>query len=373
MTLEHQLAPLRPFGTERYVPVILTRQGERLALRELPNDVKVKFTPLFAVHPVARDLESGGPAQSVDTHLRKLLRQLTMDWGAAPAFVDLVHFNVGARMDDGTHPLDWFVRSAASAGLSLTPVFSPDRHATYRAAAADVAADLATGLCFRLTPADWTDLGSAVGDGRLFAMLSESRSRPDQVHLVLDLEDGIGQPNMAAAAMRAALRALPQPHAWRSVTVVGTGMPSATSDLGADTTSELLRSEWSVWRLLRDDAGHRMPSFGDYCVQHPDPFSDFDPRFMQSAAQLRYTIAGHWLVVRGRGLRVKGTDQIRGLAAEVVRHQGYMRPEFSWGDRWLADCASGNVSPGNQMIWRKATTNHHLTFVVRQLASLLGS
>jgi len=309
MNLVGGLGPLQPFGHERYVPVVLTRQGERLALREVPKDVKVQLTPLFAIHPVSRDLDTGEPALSVDKHLRQLSRQLVRDWGELPAFVDLAHLDPRARMDDGAHPVAWFVRTMADLGLPLTPAMNAGRPPDYRAAAATVAAELGTGLCFRLPPEEWADLGTPVGDGRLIAMLGESRSQPDQVHLVIDLSDGIGQPQVAAAAVRAALRALPRSNEWRSLTVAGTGMPTGTSDVGADNSSDLLRSEWGVWRLLQDGVGHRQPSFGDYCVQHPDPFSDFDPRYMQSSAQLRYTIAAHWLVVRGHGLRVSGTDQ----------------------------------------------------------------
>jgi Beta protein len=41
-----------PFGSDRYVPAVLTRQGERLAVRELPEEVRRGMTPLFVVHPI---------------------------------------------------------------------------------------------------------------------------------------------------------------------------------------------------------------------------------------------------------------------------------------------------------------------------------
>ena len=116
----------------------------------------------------------------------------------------------------------------------------------------------------------------------------------------------------------------------------------------------------------------RRPSFGDYGVQHPNPLSDFNPLYMDSSAQLRYTIPNSWFVARGRGVKRIGNEQIRGLAQQVVDHPGYSGADFSWGDRWLHECASELCGPGAQSVWRKVTTNHHLTFVVRQLASHFG-
>lgn len=93
---------------------------------------------------------------------------------------------------------------------------------------------------------------------------------------------------------------------------------------------------------------------------------------MDSAAQLRYTIAASWFVVRGRGVKNTGLAQIHDLASQVVAHPEYPGPAFSWGNRWLDECARHACTAGNQGLWRKVTTNHHLTYVVGQLATLLG-
>jgi hypothetical protein len=212
------------------------------------------------------------------------------------------------------------------------------------------------------------------GNGRLLAYLADSGLRPQDVHLIFDCGELAPEEALTAAAVRGALLQLPHAAEWRTLTFAGTGMPSGTADVGADNTVELSRVEWRVWRLLMEGAAaHRLPTFGDYAVQHPDPLSDFDPRYMDSSAQLRYTIASSWLIARGRGVKARGMAQIRRLATKITTHHEFSGPDFSWGDKWLVDCADGSCSAGNQGVWRKATTNHHLAFVVNQLSTRLGS
>lgn len=360
----------RALDERDYVPVILTRQGERLALRETTGSVKNSMTPLLVIHPIDNDLDTGMPKRSAQEHLAKLAEQLLNDWGQGSAFVDLQFVGRGATLDDGSPAVTWITRKCAENGLILSPVYSASDAEDDRRAAIDAASEVSAAIAWRLTIPEWVDLGTGVGDGRIMSLLAEAARPPDQVHVLLDLSDQVSTPpDLSAAAVRGAIRALSALGDWRSVVVIGTGMPTGTADVGPDGTAEIPRSEWLLWRLLRS-GDHRVPTFGDYCVQHPNPMSDFDPRMMQSAAQLRYTIPRAWFVARGRGIRSRGTGQVVGLAQRVVNHPHYAGPDFSWGDRWLQECADETCSTGNQMIWRKVTTNHHLAFVVRQLASL---
>lgn len=370
------IAPSRgavpPFDHRRYVPVLLTRQGERLALRELDPTARKAATPLFVVHPIPTVPDTGLPASTLEEHVVKLARQLPADWGNGPAFVDLRHVDTTTPLPDGSHPLVRLVVGCADRELPLTPVVSGVHDAGYRAAAAHAAGLAGTAVAVRLGPAEWPEIGTPLGDGHLLGLLAGTGQLPEHTHLILDLEDQVSSTvAVIAAALRPALRALPHAYDWASVTVVGTGMPTGTAEIGRDGAAEMPRSEWALWRTL-NGPDYRRPSFGDYAVQHPDPLSNFDPRFMDSSAQLRYTIAASWFVVRGRGVKNTGLAQIHDLAAQVVSHPEYSGPEFSWGDRWLRDCAARACGAGNQGLWRKVTTNHHLTFVAGQLATLLG-
>jgi hypothetical protein len=360
-----------PFDDTHYVPILLTAQGERLALRELDPSVRSGFTPLFAVHPVPNDPETEQPRCSVEDHLRGLAVALAKEW-QAPAFVDLRHVDLTAQMSDGSHPLRYFVRRCREEGLSLVPAYSMDHDEPYRAAARLVSNENATGMLLRLSPDEWSELGTPVGDGALEALITGTGRGADELHLMLDLQDQIAETAaLTARALRPVLNDLPHMHDWLSVTIAGTGMPKGTADIGPDGVAEIPRREWGLWRALRQIEGRR-PTFGDYGVQHPDPISGFNPLYMDSSAQLRYTISAAWFVARGRGMKVKGAGQIRGLADQVVSHGEFAGAGFSFGDGWIDAVAKGEVATANQGYWRKVTTNHHLTFVVRQLATLSG-
>lgn len=342
-------------------------------MRALPATVKARMTPIFTVHPRQVDLETGLPKHSLQDHLGGVMTHLARDWGQVPAFLDLEHLDGDLSSISGLHALEWSLREAAGRGMPLAPCVASGRDTAYRQAAYRSALANSTSLCFRLPPAEWLDLGTPTGNGRLQALLAESGRSPSDIHLVLDARENVtAEPGILTTAFRTALIGLPHSADWASVTVAGTAMPSGTSAIGANNSQEIPRSEWKIWRDLVPAVDHRKPSFGDYGVQHPDPGNGFDPRFMDSSAQLRYTIPGAWFIARGRGMRRAGSAQIRGLAMQVVAHRRFSGRAFSWGDEWLDDCASGVGSTGNQGQWRKVTTNHHLTFVVNQISNLLG-
>jgi Beta protein len=359
-----------PFDHRQYVPIILTRQGERLALRELDNRVYEAMTPLFVVHPVPLDPTTRRPKVSVEAHLSKLATQLPKDWGFKPALADLRWIDAGSLLlTRDKHPIQHFLEGCAHGGLILAPAISPSNDPSYRSAALTAAAEIGAGLCFRLSPSDWHDIGTPLGDGRLIGLLAEASRDANEVHLILDFEDQLTPTTaISLAAIRSALKSLPHAYDWASVTVAGTGMPAGTADIGRNGSAHVPRLEWQLWQEL-DGTIHRRPSFGDYGVQNPDPLSDFNPLFMDSSAQLRYTVSQDWYVARGEGVKKAGNEQIRGLAQQVISHSEYAGSSSSWGDRWLDDCANSRCSPGSQSVWRKVTTNHHLTFVVDQLAS----
>lgn len=360
------------FDEHRYVPILLTRQGERLALREIAANIRAAMTPLFVVHPVARDPQTNAKKVTEEVHLTKLAKALVKDWGIGAAFVDLRWIDTDRPATDSRHLVEFFLDQAAQLGLRLAPALSTQHSPDYRAAAIRAADAHDTAVALRLSPDEWHDVGSPVGDGRVLGLLGETGRSADQVHLMVDVEDGIASTiSLALAAVRPVLRNFPRINEWASVTIAGTGMPVGTAQVGPDGSGELARVEWLLWRAL-NDRDLRRTSFGDYGVQHPNPLSDFNPLYMDSSAQLRYTISGSWFVARGRGVKRVGNEQIRGLAQQVVDHAEYSGPAFSWGDDWLDQCAREVSGPGAQSVWRKVTTNHHLTFVVRQLASLFG-
>ncbi len=134
------------------------------------------------------------------------------------------------------------------------------------------------------------------------------------------------------------------------------------------------RAEWFLWEALTNhpEAIPRLPTFGDYAVQHP-LLPDFDPRMMKFSAAIRYATPTGWLIVKGRNVQDHGAEQYRGLCRTLMGRAEYRGRGFSWGDDYIHRCANGEVGPGNQMTWRRVGTTHHIATVTEQLASFSAS
>jgi hypothetical protein len=159
---------------------------------------------------------------------------------------------------------------------------------------------------------------------------------------------------------------------WRRIILAATSFPEDLSDVDAQTISTLPRHEWELWKTLQrrpDSLPRRDIIYGDYAIAHPVT-PDIDPRVMRMSANIRYTATDTWLIVKGKNVRQYGFDQYFDLCKTLVKRLEYMGSEFSWGDRYIADCAEGIVGPGNATTWRKVGNNHHITLLVKELATL---
>lgn len=351
-----------------YVPVVLTRRGERGALALLSAGARTALTPLFVVHPRDYDYEHSRYRKTVPEHLQDLPRHLVDAWGVRPALVDVSYVEdhpVGAA---GEAPLVWFTAEAAARGLPLVPVVAPSSRPDYRAAAAVVAARDGLGACLRLGPGDWP---SAIGQPALDAVLAGLGIGPSDVDLVLDLGGEVG--SLAEPAVRAELTGLPHLTSWRSLVVTGTGMP-ATIPAGRG-VHRIPRREWTLYRRLVTGAPAlpRVPTFGDYVIASPDPVIDVDPRIMSISASLRYTCDDEWLVPKGELFKGSAGRSRGGAAmlpvAELLRAEAKYRAGHCGLERWVTDMLASppTGTPGPPEVWRKWGTKHHLELVTEAL------
>lgn len=361
------------FDHRHYVPILLTKRGERSALRDLIAADKTRMTPLFVVAPVDWNFDTDEPSKTIDGHLRSLGSDLANCWRSQSAYVDLQFIDDAARMADGSHPLAWLTAEGNRAGAQLVPAVSLRRDPAYIQAAAGVIARDQRGVCIRLGSADWP---SGIGPGPLTGLLDQLAVVPSDVDLVLDLAEQVaGAPELSVTAARNELSVLPHLHDWRSVTIAGTGIPRALTDIARGLTV-IERLEWTAYEaLLAGPPLPRTPTFGDYAIAHPDPIVDVDPRLMSISASIRYTIDDEWLIAKGElfkgsGGSGRGGEAIRLPAQAIVSDSRFAGTGHCAGDEWLANTASGNGTGGNPEAWRRVGTVHHLTHVARTVASL---
>lgn len=358
----------------KYVPILKGRDGEYGALQTISPSVRNALTPLLELPPIPWDFEADQPARSIDVHLKRVGPKIERAWGGdREIFVDLIWISETERMAGGEHPVDYVFSALRDRNVSAVPVIGLLRGDDYLATCRSVIARDSRGVCLRIQRedvVDFPDISARIGEVMNLVGLS-----PRNIDLLLDLRSLTpAERDIDALGVCKLLRLLPSLNDWRSLTTAATSFPENLIGIPPSDSTFIERKEWQLWidtSTIRRNEG-RVPLFGDYAISHPEP-AEVDPRIMRPSASVRYTSDGAWLVFKGRNLRDHGYKQFRNVCRELVRTPQYAGPEFSWGDRYIADCAAEQVGTGNLTTWRKVGTSHHLVTVVNEIAHQIGS
>jgi hypothetical protein len=356
----------------RYIPVLKGKQGEYKALKQLDPSVRGMLLPLVELPPPDWDFETEAPSRSLQEHLPRAVRLLAQHWSPAQPILIDPFFADDAMLHPGWHAFDQLREDTSEYGLHLVPVLGLNDDRSYQHAVKRAAHSDRHGICLRLREVDFEDPGQLVID--LMEMLDNLRLSPESVDLVIDLGGSNGASAHQLQVLASAyLMSIPDLEEWRTVAVILSAFPASVSDEVATGSSGHVRREDALaWRRLARQAGlKRIPLFGDYGADHPSyDYLRIDPRLLRMVASIRYTLDDEWLLVRGSQLRRHGFEQYRDLAKDLISRPEWLGADFSYGDRFIEDCATGNAGTGNATTWRMVATNHHLTLVTRRLANL---
>ncbi|HEX8122478.1 MAG TPA: beta family protein [Solirubrobacteraceae bacterium] len=357
------------FDDTHYVPILKSRAAEYDALEAEGRSTELLgLTPLIELTPIPAQFIENQPVHSVDAHVLSVERNLLRAWGTERrVFVDMCWLSGKARTADGLHPMRFLLESGRAAELRIVPVVGLACDGEYREAARDGHND--QGACLRLLSADLVRADAEDAVGELLDQLGLARR---DVDLVVDLKalnaDAVDFNVIGALGI---LSQVPDVGSWRSFTLAAGAFPENLSEMSPASEQRFARAEWTVWQQLRGRQLDRRPTFADYAIAHPEPAAEMDPRLMRISAQLRYTCQDDWLIFKERNIRDHGNEQFIDICKKLVERPEYAGPDFSWGDKYIAERADGtDARPGNPRIWRKVGTSHHLAMVLSQIASL---
>lgn len=360
-------------GLQQYVPCLRWKQGEYQALFRLSPDIKDILVPLIEVAEIGFDFETGIANKTVDAHLSAFAKRVKDKWGAQPCFVDMHLIEAAQRMASGEHPFIAVFHDLRLSGASAIPIVRLEQDSACHDAIESIVAQDERGLCLRINIIDAAKSNLA---HVLEKFLHSYHQDIKDCDFILDL----GAPNFDpiegfGEILNTIIAKLPHIKEWRSFVIIGTAFPSSMAEVQRGELSIKPRSEWLLYRFLVNklrSSGIRIPTFGDYGINHPDVLS-LDMRIVKPSATVRYTIDDNWLIVKGSNVRDNGFEQYRQLCKDVINSKHFFGPTYSKGDKYIDDCAKGASSTGNLTTWRWVGTNHHLTKVVQDVANLSGS
>jgi hypothetical protein len=355
-----------PRGSAHYVAVMQNKTGELNALRHASPETWGRLTPLVEIVGRRKPPEAYR-GETVSQWLKRVADAV----GEHPCFLDILRLQAGhpVTTSAGTCPvLSAIYAAARKRRLACVPVLRlSDRPAE-------------VGLIRNATLCDGR--GVALRYPLLSVALTEGQT-PESVikealagveveisgsDLLIDLGYLSPDQDIRAEDIAASVDELAGIGGWRSVALLGTSMPSMLGGtIGEGSMGELPRREWQLWSALKRSPPQRLPTYGDYVIQHPHPPQD-DGGGPSMRANIRYTTESETLVVRGRGpVPVEGREQYRGLCRMLVERPEFAGGDYSWGDGQIEGCARGALEPGSQNVWRGAGSSHHLRLVTEQV------
>ncbi len=356
-----------PAGAGHYVVALQSLTGERDALANASAGTWAHLTPLIQI--------VGPRTAEKEPFTRKRVagwvKRVSDAVGGHPCFLDIIRLKA-TDPTEGEQPVLAVIHEAArKRNLAFVPVLRlRDTKATVNLIREATLAD-GRGVAVR-----YPMLGTASADGRspqtlLKEALGAVSVEVNGADLILDLGFLSEDVEIYAEDLLPAVDNLIAVGEWRSVVLLATAMHRSLGGgvVQEGTVGRLPRREWQLWSALRTSGAARLPTYGDYAVQHPEPPSDGESSGPGMRANVRYTLDDVTVVPRGRGpLQQEGAEQYRGLCRQITDEPQFAGPGFTWGDGLIDDCANGMGEPGSQSRWRGAGTSHHLRHVVEQLA-----
>ena len=351
------------FDYKHYVPLLKAKEGEFGALSELTEGVKNQISPLMDIFP-----DSETP---LDKRLAKIAKRIGTIWGCdRPIFVDQFGIKLKERVLGKEHPLSFIFDQLRTLNVKDIPTTGFDRDKAYYNAIENIVKTDNRGICIRLLIDDMENTDELYDN--LESLLSNLDIPYKAAHLILDFRElKVDQVGTAIETAINAMRKIPHINDWCTLTVAASGFPGSIREINTHSSGKLPRTDYLLWTSLinRKQEIERLPSFGDYGIQHPD-LLELDWKSITLVSNIRYTLPDVWLIIKGGSNKKYGWHQSHKLSKELVNMPEYYGKTLSWGDNYISLCSEETVGPGNPTIWRKVGTNHHITLVSKQIANV---
>ncbi|HYF03186.1 MAG TPA: beta family protein [Patescibacteria group bacterium] len=352
------------FTYQHYVPIMKAEEGEMAALSELTEQTAAQFTPML-VFAAPDDMPGALTKEQLEEYLALLTSLTGGKWPFKhPVFIDLLCMHT--TKNEEINPVEFIFDELEKQGIQAVPVITFSCSEEFKNQVADVHKKFKRGVCIRIVDQDF---GVVSVQNLLQEILKTVGCKREEVDIVLDYKTvhaSLQYAIFASAIYR--LNALPHLQQWRTITIAGVSYPTYIKQV-REILNQMPRVEWNIWKDILKTPIKRLPAFGDYDTFHPI-HPDRDPRDTKENPRLRYTIEGSWLVLNNEDIHTLSAAEFKKICKELVESGAFCGKDFSWGDNFIYNIAQGKVHEDRDVLWRKACTNHHVTFITTALKNL---
>ncbi|WP_420633233.1 beta family protein [Candidatus Palauibacter sp.] len=345
-------------GHRHYFPILRWKRGEYIALRELQGEDRVGITPLVELVPRTQTWSGDQTARQAEM----LVAEIDKSWGTSPLLIDPQHLSEQAPPGRVLSAIS----EAAPRQLQLVPVVGLARTDDYYSAVQSTLA-VSRSVALRIQRSELSETGIAQ---RVSATLARLGITPERAYLIIDFSY-LPQPDSMYPNLGELIHKLPRWNAWLNIVLAGGAFPPDLTSFQPGQHRHP-RSDWQAWtRLINGKVAGRRPAYGDYATLHA--IYSPPPAGANPSASIRYTASTDWVIMRGEGVRTpRGGGHAQWPAnAQLLRERAeFCGEDYSYGDAYIARMAGQMTPTGNAETWLRAGVNHHLTFVVRQVAKL---
>jgi len=362
-------AAMNQFDSKHYVPILRWKKAEQTALAQLYERDSTCLTPLIELVPenfVHKDSKGRITKLSVNEVINKVGRQLYQYWGERPFFIDLCLLPSDILNQGSNHFLAILGQYASILKLSLIPVTGIARDDAYQSAVHTVLSTHNHGACLRLS---LEDIKRPTLANDINTLLSHLQLSPELVDLIVDFQII----DWSAPTFKTLCKLIPRINGWRNFIIASGAFPEDLSGLKKNDIHRIERIDWKSWsdQAMEVPSVLRIPNYSDYTIQH----ALYLKRKGQArySASILYTAEDYWLIMRGEDVFREDGPGFGQWPAQAILLCGlpeYCTETFSQGDKYIKQMSLQRKQTGNIITWLEAGFNHHMTFVVRQLASI---
>lgn len=343
-----------------YCPIIKGKMNDIKAMSFVAPQLASTMKPLYELPPFK-------PTESPEVVLSRFVSRMSKLAAKRPCYVDFPLLKPGTMTSQGETALQVAYGQLNAMRIPFEPVYGFDRDLALWPLVVRQA-ERSGGMLLRLDPDDLEfpeetiekigDLKSHGVDLRMLDVMIDQRFLSNQ------------QKTMTAAGEIADfIESLAKSFRFRKVLIAGSCAPKTVTEIQKDGYGAIERHELKLWAILATERLPIMPIYSDYGVVHPD-FSDLTLA-THINGKIRYTQGTSLHIHRGHSLRIGDKyGQYRRLSAEVAGSRHYQGNNFSYGDRYVYDCATGHAGTGNPGTWVLVDQNHHFTYAANQLQKL---